>query len=185
MDQNALIQSALKGNLHAYNLIIKQHQALVYSVVKQLIKNPPEDIEDQCQEVFITVYERLAQFKNESKLSTWIAQIAYNSTLNQLDKKRRRNFAFNNLEVEIEQPKTPEEELFKLERKEFLNAQIERLPDNYKLILKLYHQQELSLAEISNITNQPTGTIKNYLFRARKQLKEQLVRYQNRNKVLV
>ncbi len=65
-----------------------------------------------------------------------------------------------------------------LNRKELhalLQAEIEKLPPQYKTIITLYHNEGLSYQEIEQITSLPGGTIKSYLFRARKSLKESLL----------
>ncbi len=54
-------------------------------------------------------------------------------------------------------------------------GEIEKLQPIYKVLINLYHNEELSYTEISQITQLPEGTVKNYLFRARKKLKENLL----------
>ena len=61
------------------------------------------------------------------------------------------------------------------QRKEILNDEIKKLPIQQKTIITLYHLDEMSYKEIGEIMNLPEGTVKSYLFRARKTLKEQLL----------
>ena len=61
------------------------------------------------------------------------------------------------------------------ERSEILGSEIDKLSPLYKTIVTLYHNEELSYQEIAKITNLPEGTLKNYLFRARKKLKDNLL----------
>jgi RNA polymerase sigma-70 factor (ECF subfamily) len=61
---------------------------------------------------------------------------------------------------------------------------IDQLPPQYKAILTLYHVQQMSYPEIVEITGIPEGTVKNYLFRARQQLKEKVKRYLGKEEVL-
>jgi RNA polymerase sigma-70 factor (ECF subfamily) len=70
--------------------------------------------------------------------------------------------------------------IFQKERSEILTMEIELLPPLYKTLITLYHNEELSYAEIAQITALPEGTVKNYLFRARKNLRENLLRKYNR-----
>ena len=65
--------------------------------------------------------------------------------------------------------------IFKKERSQVLALEIEKLPPLYKTIITLYHNEELSYKEIGKITDLPEGTLKNYLYRARKQLRENLL----------
>lgn len=71
-----------------------------------------------------------------------------------------------------------EETIFSLEQKELvsiLQKGIEQLPPVYQTLITLYHKEEMSYAEITQITGLPEGTVKSYLFRARKTLKENIV----------
>jgi RNA polymerase sigma-70 factor (ECF subfamily) len=73
----------------------------------------------------------------------------------------------------------PEAALFGQDLAGILGAALDHLPPLYRTLIALYHQQELSYEEIAHITALPDGTVKNYLFRARKQLKQHLLaRYQ-------
>lgn len=190
MDEDrSLIQNILSGDIQAYTTIVDRHQRLVAHVVFKLVSNP-SDQQEICQDVFIKVYENLKSFKYESKLSTWIARIAYNTCLNYLQKKkvdlyedaamtyedessegREMNFTENIWGGSI----GPDEKLMHGELSGFLKEEIQTLPAQYKTILTLYHMDEMSYEEIGNILNLPEGTVKSYLFRARKMLKEKLL----------
>ena len=65
-----------------------------------------------------------------------------------------------------------------------MQEHIEKLPAHYRNILHLYHIEELTYPEIVEITGLPIGTVKNYLFRARKLLKEQLRNFVNKEALL-
>jgi len=183
-DKN-LVKKVLEGNASAFKTIISNTQGLVIQITYKMIRNP-EDRKDITQDVYLKVYDKLASFKFNSKLSTWIGTITYNTCLNFLGKKRipilnvvdndgneswerivsnDTNFDSNNTESYF----------FKKERSQILAIEIEKLPPLYKTILTLYHQKELSYKEIAVITDLPEGTLKNYLFRARKMLKENLL----------
>ncbi|MGU3377528.1 RNA polymerase sigma factor, partial [Chryseobacterium sp. M5A1_1a] len=127
-------------------------------------------------------FKNLKQFKFQSKLSTWIGQIAYNTCLNYLEKKKMILLDYNfsdetqeevleKLAQQINSDNETEKQIFQKELSEILTTEIEKLPPIYKVLLNLYHQEELSYSEISQITQLPEGTVKNYLFRARKALK--------------
>jgi RNA polymerase sigma-70 factor (ECF subfamily) len=70
---------------------------------------------------------------------------------------------------------TPESIFLDQQRTAILHAEIERLPPLFGTLIALYHQQELSYAEIAQITSLPEGTIKSYLFRARRTLQQQIL----------
>ena len=113
----------------------------------------------------------------QSKLSTWIAQVAYNACFDQLRKKQILPLELTDDEEEDDHSRHGEETIFSMEKKELvsiLNKGIQQLPPVYQTLITLYHKEEMSYAEITQITGLPEGTVKSYLFRARKTLKEQL-----------
>ncbi|MGA0556634.1 RNA polymerase sigma factor [Larkinella sp. VNQ87] len=181
-DEELLVRQIRQGNIRAYQTLVDRYQRLVWHMVGRIV-HQPEDVEDVCQEVFIKVYRHLPEFQFGSRLSTWIASIAYRTAINYL-KKTRRHLS-HELDEELcpwpngSGPENPEEQLVQKDWKTFLHAQIARLPVHYRTILTLYHLDERTYEEIGQITNLPDGTVKNYLFRARKLLKEALLRYQN------
>lgn len=174
-----LINRILQGDLHAFKLLVKQHEKLVRHMVNRLISNPAE-AEDVCQEVFIKVYRYLGNFKFQSKLSTWVARIAYSTAINQLRKeggKRSLTDDISDYEHHHATAETPESLLHKKDTAAFVQQEIAKLPVNYRTVLTLYHLNEFSYQEIEEITGLPEGTVKSYLFRARKLLKERLQRH--------
>ena len=141
------------------------------------------DREEICQEIFIKIFQNINSFKFNSKVSTWIGSIAFNETANFL-KKNKMTFIedFSNQESgqsAMESIPSEEPEIFEnFVQKEIKNSilsELEELPVHYRTILTLFHMDELSYTEIGEITNLPEGTVKNYLFRARKILKEKLL----------
>jgi len=175
-----LVKLASKGDLRAFKHLVQQHEKLVFHVVRRMV-GQQEDVEDLCQEVFIKVHKKLPQFKGDSKVSTWIASIAFNTTVNYLKKKRIPTTGLSESEFLENAELSAEASMIQQDQQAFIQQQVNRLPAQYKAILTLYHLEEMSYKEIGVITKLPEGTVKNYLFRARKLLKEQLTRHVNRN----
>jgi len=69
---------------------------------------------------------------------------------------------------------TIEDKIYKKENAQFINNELNKLPHLFKTLISLYHLEELPIKEISEITNLPEGTIKSYLSRARKTLKDSI-----------
>lgn len=173
-NEEKTINDVLKGNLSAFQHIVKQYQNLVYSILNRILSND-EDIEDVGQEVFIKVFNNLKNFKRESKLSTWIAKITYHVALNYIKKNSRHYFDTIDENSDFQfASETPETKLIGKEFDAYINRLISELPLQYRTVITLYHLDEFSIQEIQNITKFPEGTIKGYLFRARKLLKEKL-----------
>jgi RNA polymerase sigma factor (sigma-70 family) len=181
LHEQQLIAKILQGDNKAFELLIKQYERLVLHVTGRLIKRD-EDITDVCQEVFIKVYYGLSKFNSQSKLSTWIARIAYLTSVNHLRKYKNENLnrvvgEDDNLDNYHFSDETPERLLVKKDANAYVHYLIMQLPLTYRTVLTLYHLQEFSYNEIQEITGMPEGTIKSYLFRGRNLLKEKLIMY--------
>lgn len=180
LHEQQLIAKILQGDNKAFELLIKQYQKLVLHVTGRLIKND-DDVTDVCQEVFIKVFYGLGKFNSQSKLSTWIARIAYLTSVNHLRKYKNES---NRLVTDDDvldnyhfSEETPERLLVKKDVNAYVHHLIMQLPLAYRTVLTLYHLNEFSYNEIQEITGMPEGTIKNYLFRGRNLLKEKLTIY--------
>lgn len=177
-DEAKAIKNVLGGDVRAFQLIVQQYERLVFSILNRMLTNS-RDIEDVGQDIFVKVYNGLGKFNFQSKLSTWIARIAYNTAVNHLKKNAGKNYAEepDDLETIHFTGDTPEVGMIKNELNAYVNKLVEQLPVQYKTVITLYHYNEFSYKEIQDITSLPEGTIKGYLFRARKLLKEQLEKY--------
>jgi RNA polymerase sigma-70 factor (ECF subfamily) len=183
-----LIAAVLNGDKNAFRPIIEKYERLVVSIVFKMVPQR-EDGEDLCQDIFLKVYEKLPNFRFQSKLSTWIGSIAFNTCINFLQKRKHvltdEMKMFENAdqpesiqELSFRDPdKTPDQLLISKERETIVKESIGRLSSIQKTIIHLFHQDELTLIEISGITGLPVNTVKSHLFRARKQLKEIMDQY--------
>ncbi len=174
MNDGELVQQVLNGNNNAFRFLVLKHQRLVLHVVGRMVQQNDE-VEDICQEVFIKVFKTLKRFRGDSKLSTWIATIAYNTAITHIRKQKRRGeVSYNEQPALISAEKDTglnQKVIEKEEAKKYLLQLIETLPVNYRTVLTLFHLEEFSYKEIEEITGMPEGTIKSYLSRARKILK--------------
>lgn len=175
VNEREAVSSILKSNTKAFESMVKQHERLVFYVVKRLVAEQ-EDVADICQEVFIKVHKSLFQFKFQSKISTWIARIAYLTAINHIRKYRNKRIDTypENIDNHYFTNENPESALTKKDNAAYINRLIEQLPLAYRTVLTLYHLNEFSCLEIAEITSIPEGTIKSNLFRARKLLKEKI-----------
>jgi RNA polymerase sigma-70 factor (ECF subfamily) len=182
LDEKKVVSEVLSGNRKAFVQLIEQYEGLVLHIVTPLV-GVNEDREDICQDVFIKVYEKLGNFKFNSKLSTWIGNIAYNRSLNFL--KKKKNILFSNIvtpENEVSfldslnaEFNNPEKIIIKQEDITVLNRSIDKLPEMQKATLLLFYQDELSLEEIGVILEMPINTVKSHLFRAKNSLKQLMI----------
>jgi RNA polymerase sigma factor (sigma-70 family) len=181
-----LVDRVLRGDTRAFGIIIKNTENLVAQIVFKFIP-VVEDRKDLAQDIYMKAFHNLAGFKFQSKLSTWIAQIAYNSCLSWIEKKKL--VLSGNLHEDEEMYETTdarvynhssvennsENKLFKKELSVILRKEIEGLPAIYQTLITLFHQESMTYEELSQITGLSEGTVKSSLFRARKMLKENLL----------
>ena len=183
-----LIDKVLNGDTQAFGVIIKQTERLVAQIVFKMVSDSDER-KDIAQDVYLKAFRSLSTFKFQSRLSTWIAKITYNTCLNYLEKQKSGSFSAvfgDNLtddesvdnainKLSSKSNNNVDALLVQKQLSEILKMEIEKLPPLYKTLITLYHNEELSYSEIAQITELPEGTLKNYLFRARKTLKECLL----------
>jgi RNA polymerase sigma factor (sigma-70 family) len=151
---------------------------MVTHIVSRMIYDSTER-EDLAQEVFLKVHENLGGFRFRSRLSTWIARITYHTCLNFLEKKRPSL-------IEDDFPERggadafpgtappPDAAVHRAEVAGILEREIRSLPVKHRTALTLFHMEGLSYEEIGEVMGLPDGTVKSYLFRARKELYERL-----------
>lgn len=178
IDEKELLPRILHGDLKAFEVLVKQYQGLVFHVVNRII-NTKEDKEDICQEVFMKVHQHLHRFEYKSRLSTWIARIAYVTAINYGKKHNSSNTVAHPADIENYSfaEDHPGQQLDKKDVTAYINRLIAQMPEQYRTVLTLFHLNEFSYQEIEEITGMPEGTVKSYLFRGRKLLKEKLSVY--------
>lgn len=172
------VEQILAGDPNAFKRLVKDHERLVGQVVFRMISNVT-DREDICQDIFVKVYQNLKGFRFNSKLSTWIARIAFTTCLNYLDKKKvplYEDCAPEGRTIDdcYGEATSPEQWAGGRQASVKVCEEIDQLPVIYGTILSLFHLQDMSYAEISSVLAMPDGTVKSYLFRARKMLKDRL-----------
>lgn len=178
-----IVERVLAGERDAFTALVRRHQRLVAHVVHRMVRDP-RDREELCQDVFFRVYRKLDTFAHQARLSTWIARIAYRACLNHLE--RRAMPLYDDLrDADGEGPPgidqvagggpSPLDAAEAEQMRAFVRARVDELPVQYRTVVTLYHLEEMSVGEISEVMDLPDGTVKSHLFRARKLLKEKLI----------
>ncbi len=182
----ALLAAIARGERGSFETLVRRHQRLVWHVVQRLVRNP-EDTRELAQEVFLRVHRTLHQFRGDSRLSTWIARVAWTMAVRHLQARRIElvdtHAASDGADDDGPLPPAVRDaadpldlvsQLADAQQLQQLRAQIERLPPLQRLLLTLYHLHETPVGEIAAITGLPEGTVKSHLHRSRRQLREWL-----------
>jgi RNA polymerase sigma-70 factor (ECF subfamily) len=177
-----IIKSVLAGRKNDFERLQKKYKRQIHNLISRMIKND-DDVDDLTQETFIKAYNALASFQFGYSFSAWLYRIASNNCIDFLRKKRFDTISINQPifdseeehEYEIEDNSyVPDKNMLAEERKKVLYDAIEALPENYRMIIKLRHDDELDYNQIAEKLNLPLGTVKAHLFRARKILLNEL-----------
>jgi RNA polymerase sigma-70 factor (ECF subfamily) len=191
IDERELVKRILDEDREAFLTFIDHYERLVKHVVFRMVDDD-RDREELCQDVFMRAYRYLDGFRFESKLSTWLARIARNTCLNHLEKKDMPLYADEAPSPEGDPPDArtalnrvpdPAEDVAATtedrQRRDLVRKGIDALSEHYRTALTLYHLEGMSVSQISEVTDNPEGTVKSHLYRGRKKLKDWLLdRYQ-------
>ncbi len=176
-EEQLLVRKILDGDQTAFRSLVVQYQRLVEHMVGRLVDSR-EDREDLCQDIFTKVYFNLHRFRFDSRLSTWVATIAYRESVNFIRKRSRRPVLSGpDAEEKLRRLSDGERPDIQAESRdvhERLEECIRELPEIYRTILTLYHLDGFKYEEIAGVTGLPDGTVKSYLFRARQTLKKKM-----------
>ncbi len=172
-DQEAsIINQIIGGDTQAFSVLVDVYKDLVFTLAIRMLKNR-EEAEEVSQDTFIKIYKALPKFKGESKLSTWIYKVAYNTCLDQIKKNNRRYDEVAIDSFSENQIKTLDNALDALEEKEqqqTIQDCLQQLTSKDSFLLTLFYFEELSLEEISKVVNMEANTVKVNIHRARKRL---------------
>ena len=166
------IDSILNGDANAFAVLVDRYKDLVYTLALRMMKHT-EEAEEAAQDTFIKAYKSLDKFKGESKFSTWIYRVAYNTCLDRLKKNKRQKYTVEINEYTEHQVKTLDNALDNIEAKEreqTIQDCLALLPSEDSFLLTLYYFEELSLEEIGIIVDLKPNNVKVKLFRSRKKL---------------
>lgn len=167
-----IIKQIMEGDTKAFAVLVDRYKDLVFALVIRMLKHR-EEAEEVSQDTFIKVYKSLDSFKGDSKFSTWIYRVAYNTCLDRIKKNKKEylNVAIDDYtEYQIKSIDNALDALISDERKEAIKECLDLLPPDDSALLTLYYFEDLSLDEIAKIVNLTSNNVKVKLFRSRKKL---------------
>ncbi|NKI33459.1 RNA polymerase sigma factor [Croceivirga thetidis] len=166
------IKAILAGDSREFSALVDAYKNIVFTVALRMLKNR-EEAEEVAQDTFIKVYKSLERFKGDSKLSTWIYRIAYNTCLDRLKKNNKdlTNVAIDEINgFEIKDVDNALELIADSEKSDVIKACIAKLSPKDSALLTLFYFEERSLKELGEILSMNQNSVKVGLFRARGRL---------------
>jgi len=186
VDEESLVRQARRGDLEAYDELVRRHQERIYATIYHMTANH-EDANDLAQESFIKAYQALKSFKGGSSFYTWLYRIAVNKTINFLKQRNNRvHMSLNDLDFNTENnpdlvalisDQTPRRAAGLNELSEKLNAALLKLSEPHRLVMVLHDVQGLSHEEVAKVMDCNIGTVRSRLFYARQQMQSLLTDY--------
>jgi RNA polymerase sigma factor (sigma-70 family) len=170
------ISSILAGNISDFSILIDKYKDMVYTLAYRIVGNR-EDAEELAQDVFVKVYRSLKNFRGQSKFSTWIYSITYNTSISKVRKKQIESVSLNNHDnTRYDIIDDGYEEYYNFDKVpvELLKQALDELNPVDKSILTLYYQDDKPVKEISKVTGLTDSNVKVRLHRSRQKLFQKL-----------
>lgn len=167
-----IVNLILKGNGHIFEEIVKRYDKKIYNIAFRFTGNKQDSL-DITQEILLKAYNSLKKYNSKYKFSSWILKITTNYCL---DIKKKKEVETISLDIAVTKGEalSAEKVFIDTEDKKLIDECIRNLPHDYKIIIELYHKQNLSYQEIADILKLPMTKVKNRLYRARIILKDKL-----------
>jgi RNA polymerase sigma factor (sigma-70 family) len=180
LNDTDIISKVLNGDQQAYAALVNRYQSYVFTLSLRFTKNR-EDAEEVSQDIFIKAYRALADFKGNSKFSTWLYMIVNNTCITFLRKKKLQTHSLDIDGVfDVADSKDSGLRANLVEQKSkvaMVNNAISLLNPDDAEVITLFYKSEQSLDEIAQILGIETNTAKVRLHRARTRLKEKMEKH--------
>lgn len=164
-----LIRQVLAGRRDAFRPIVERYWPQVKNIARRVLQRP-ELVDDICQETFLRAYEKLDTFDTSREFGPWIVRIAVN-LIGEHYRQNGQKLQFVPLDERLFQSETISEPGEAVVGRILLDDCLDRLPLALRIVFILRHGLMFSYEEIAQILEEPIGTIKVHLFRARELLK--------------
>lgn len=172
-----LVRKALTQEEY-FTCLIRRYEKRLLTYIKRLANLKADEAEDILQETFIKIFYNLNDFDAKLKFSSWAYRITHNTTIDFLRQKKAKYF-ISLTEVEWQNIKSQidlQEAIYQKLDSQAIKALINNLEQKYQDVLVLKFLEDYSYEEISDILQKPMGTIAALINRAKKKLKQELLK---------
>jgi RNA polymerase sigma-70 factor (ECF subfamily) len=183
--EKKIIKLCKENRREGFELLFKRFENYIYKICKSFTYSK-EDALDIMQEVFLKIYKSFESFDAKKSLSPWVKRITVNTCINY---KRDNNKRYGDVSINVSMDDekntfenvisddiNTEDMAIYTDTKKLLENLIRKLPEEVRMAIILKHIEGLSYEKIAKIMNCPEGTVKTYVFRGRKLLKEGLLK---------
>ncbi len=162
-----LVTRAKGGDTDAFSVLVQRHQHVVYNLAYRYMRDANLS-EDMAQEAFLKGFRLLKGFRGDCSFSTWMYRVTSSVCLTEIARRKKRG------EVQFDVRHGGTQEDGKVEARdnaEIIRRCVTQLPERYATIITMYYLKETPYDEIAAAMEIPVGTLKTWMFRARKELR--------------
>jgi RNA polymerase sigma-70 factor (ECF subfamily) len=186
MDQisdSELLERARQGHSPAFTTLVRRHDRYLYRVARSVLRDDHE-AEDVVQQTFLQAFTKMADFRGEANLRTWLTRIALNEALRR-GRRHRTTVELGQIDTAQERARsqiylspltssTPERAAARGQIRQMLERAIDDLPPAFRTVLVMRDVEEASVEETANVLGIKPETVRTRLHRARRMLRESL-----------
>lgn len=160
---------------HAFDILVRRYQERIYWTVRRIVGNH-EDADDVSQETFVTVWNKLDGFREESNFFTWLYRIGVNAALGHLRRAKVRDYVSLDTIVRpfMDKSTRSDKDILREERISAVEAAVQELPPQQRAVFCLRYYEGLKYDEIALMLGKSTGTLKANYHHAIKKLEKSL-----------
>ena len=164
-EEHDLVRRCLARDPSGLRAFVERFQDVIFGLCFRMLRHR-QDAEDVTQDVFVRAFRHLSGWDSARPLKPWLLTIAANRCRTALLKRARQPLVQEFLVEAVQGPASG----IPADLAEELNAALGTLREEYRLCFVLFHDQELGYAEIADVLGCPTGTVRTWLHRARREL---------------
>ena len=179
MNELLLISRARGGDREAFGELVEQYRDNVYRLAYRMCGNA-YDADEAAQEAFVAAWRALPNFRGDAKFSTWLYRLTTNAAIDVMRREKRHQTVGDGEMVDLaDDADSPQETVERTEQQETVQKALATLSEEYREVLLLRYMEELDYAEIAEVLQLPSGTVKSRINRAKAALKTALLKSGN------
>jgi len=162
-----------RGDADAFEVLVRRHEKTIFNLAYRMLGDY-DDAAEVSQEVFLSAYRAISQFRGDANFSTWLYRIALNHATTRrrsMQSRQHRTMPIEDIEVLRDAKPGPAEALEKKEMQERVQLALNKLAPEDATVILLRDLQDVPYDEVARVLAIPVGTVKSRLHRARQALK--------------
>mgnify|MGYP003291188251 FL=1 len=179
MNELLLISRARGGDRDAFGELVEKYRDNVYRLAYRMCGNA-YDADEAAQEAFVAAWRALPNFRGDAKFSTWLYRLTTNAAIDVMRREKRHQTVGDGEMVDLaDDADSPQETVERTEQQEAVQKALAALSEEYREVLLLRYMEDLDYAEIAEVLQLPSGTVKSRINRAKAALKTALLKSGN------